>query len=585
MILSDTAIRRPVTTVLFTLVFIFFGYMGFRSMGVDLFPEVEFPVVTVSASLPGADPEIMDQNVADVLEEQIAPISGLKSLRSTSNEGRVTIAAEFVLSKSVDVAAQEVRDKINLAQRFLPSDMDPPIVDKLDIAAAPIMWAAVTTDGDYRRMAYFADNIVKERLQSLPGVGSIFLGGFRDREIRVWLDPFRLEARGLTARDVAAAIQAKHIELPGGRIEQAEKEFVVKVKGEYTSVEELNNLVIFEQQGVVVRLQDVARVVDGSEDLRAVARYNGVPTIGLGIRKQSGTNTVEVADGVRAELARLAEMAPEGINLSIATDNSRFIRNSMNDVLFDLFLGVILTAAVMYFFLRNVRMTLISLVAIPVSLITSFMVMNALGFTINNMTMLAMGLAVGIVIDDAIVVLENIFRHVEDGESPHSAARVGASEVGLAVVAASSAIMAVFLPVALMQGIIGRFFFQFGFTVALCVLISLITAFTVVPMLCSRFLRHEPKHGRIFVLLERFFEGMEATYSRWLDRALRYRWITLAAGTAFFIGGIMLLPFVDKTFVTQPDESRFLTRFQLPTGTSLQKTDEAMRQIEQLFFE
>ena len=428
MFLSDTSIRRPVTTLLFTGAIIFFGYIAFENMGVDLFPEVELPTVSVTSVLIGADPEIIDEDVTDVLEEQINTIEGVKSITSTSNEGTSQIIVEFELSKDVDVAAQEVRDKVNLAQADLPDDLEPPIVQKLDIAAQPIMWIAVTTRGDYRRIARYADEVIKERLQTVPGVGAVVLGGFRDRAVRVWLDPNELEARNLTPLDVVNAIRAKHIELPGGRIEQPEKEFVVKIEGEYESVDRLKGLVVATHEGALVRLKDVAFVEDGSEDLRSVARFNGLPAIGLGIRKQSGTNTVAVAEGVKAALAEITRNVPEGIHVQIASDSSRFIKNSMQDVIFDLFLGAVLTSIVMLVFLRNFRMTFISIIAIPTSIIASFVVMYWADFTINNMTMLAMSLAIGIVIDDAIVVLENIFRHVEEGKGALEAAQIGTAK-------------------------------------------------------------------------------------------------------------------------------------------------------------
>lgn len=582
MILSDTAVRRPVTTLLATAGILIFGYLAFRGMGVDLFPEVELPTVTVISVLPGADPEIMDADVTDVLEEQINTIEGVKRIISRSTEGISQVVVEFVLSKDVDIAAQEVRDKVSLARADLPLDLEPPLVQKLDIAAQPILWIAVTTSGEYGRIARYADEVIKERLQTIPGVGAVVLGGFQQREIRIWLDPDQLVARDLTPLDVIAAVQSKHIELPGGRIEQPDREFVVKVKGEYESVQDLQNLVVFQRQGAVVRLGDVAWVEDGSEDVRSVARFNGLPSIGLGVRKQSGTNTVEVARLVKEEVARIAAQAPEGINVQIASDSSRFIENSMDDVIFDLFLGALLTSLVMLVFLRNFRMTFISVTAIPISIIGSFVALYWLDFTINNMTMLAMSLAIGIVIDDAIVVLENIFRHVEEGQSALAAARIGTSEVGLAVVAASSSIVAVFLPVAFMQGIIGRFFFQFGLSVAMSVVVSVLVSFTLTPMLCSRLLKHDPDHGPIFRAFERAFRSAESWYSRWLAIALQRRWVTLGLALGLFVLGLALIPFLRKGFTTDPDESRFLIRFELPTGTSVEAADNRLRVMEQL---
>lgn len=586
MFISNVAINRPVTTLLLTAAMVLFGLFSFRNMGVDLFPEVEFPVVTVQATLMGADAEIMDQDVTDVLEEQINTIEGIKTITSTSSEGRSQIVAEFILSKDVDVAAQEVRDMINQAQRHLPADLDPPIVSKMDIAAQPIVWVAVTSDGDYRTMGQYADEVLRERLQSVPGVGAVMMGGFRDRQIRIWLDPYALEARGLTATDIEGAIQARHIELPGGRIEQATRELVVKVDGEYGSAEALSELVVLEEGGSVVRLKDVAEVTDGSEDFRTIARFNGLPAIGLGIRKQSGTNTVAVARGVREMVRELSSTAPEGLNIQIANDDSRFIENSIRDTVVTLFIGGFLTSIVMLVFLRNIRMTIISVLAIPTSIIGTFVMMYFAGFTLNVMTMLAMSLAIGLVIDDAIVVLENIFRHMEKlGDNAMDAARNGVGEVGMAIVATSLTILAVFIPVAFMEGIIGRFFMQFGLSIALAVVVSTCLAFTLMPMLCSRLLRPAKGHGVVFKFFEDLFIWLEGFYKTSLEVALRNRWLTIGGAVAVFAGGLMLIPLVDKAFSTEPDQSGMLVRFEFPTGTSIHEANAGLRRVERILFE
>ncbi len=509
MLLSDTAIRRPVTTLVAMSAMIIFGWIAFSNMPLDLFPEVEFPYVTVTTTLPGASPEVMDMDVTDVIEEQITTIEGIKTVRSYSYESLSTVFIEFELDKDVDIAAQEVRAKVNLAERDLPDDVDKPIVDKLDVASEPIMWISASSRGEYARLAHYADKVAKERLQGIRGVGTVVTGGLQEREIRVWVDPQKLEARGFSPQDVVGAIKLKHVELPGGRVETLEKELSVKVQGEYQSVEELKGLVLSSRGGAVTRLRDVAEVVDGREDRRSVARFNGVPTVALGIRKQSGTNTVEVARRVTAAIEELRETIPEGIHLDVAFDASEFIEASMRGVQIDILFGVLLTSLIMFVFLRNVRITLISVVAIPISLIGGFVVIYALNFTVNNMTMLAMSLAVGMVIDDAIVVLENIYRHVEEGADPMVAASEGTSEVGLAVIAATSSIAAVFVPVAFMKGIVGRFFHPFGLTVAITIGISALVSLTLTPMLCSRLLKREETHHPLYNLLERGFLSLD----------------------------------------------------------------------------
>ncbi len=584
MLLPDTAIRRPVTTLVAMAAMIIFGWIAFRNMGLDLFPEVEFPYVTVTTTLVGASPEVIDMDVTDVLEEQITTIEGIKTIRSHSYEGISRILVEFELDKDVDIAAQEVRAKVNLAERDLPDDADKPIVDKLDVASQAIMWLAASSRGDYARLAHYADKVAKERLQAIRGVGMVQTSGLRKREIRVWVDPEKLEARGLTPQDVVRAIKLKHVELPGGRIETFSKEFSVKIEGEYDSVEELKGLVLASRGGAVTHLRDVATIIDGQEDLRTIARFNGLPTIGLGIRKQSGTNTVAVARRVKAVVKEMKKTLPEGITLEVAYDSSEFIEASMRGVQTDILFGVLLTSIIMFLFLRNVRITLISIVAIPISLIGGFVVMYAMGFTINNMTMMAISLAVGMVIDDAIVVLENIFRHVEEGTPPMQAASEGTDEVGLAVIAATSSIAAVFIPVAFMKGIVGRFFYQFGLTVAVTIAISALVALTLTPMLCSRLLREEKVHHPLYNLLERGFQALDAFYRRVLGWVTRHRGVTVLIAVIAFGAGMALTPFIGKEFTTEADEGRFMVRFEMPTGTSIYATEKRLREIEQIVF-
>jgi HAE1 family hydrophobic/amphiphilic exporter-1 len=580
MLISDTSIRRPVMTLTIMAAILIFGWIAYKSMGIDLFPEIDFPVVTVQTVLEGASPEVIDADVTDVLEEQIKTIGGIKFLMSQSYESLSIIAVEFELEKDVDVAAQEVRAKVNLAERDLPDDVEKPVVDKMDTASNAVMWITVYGSADYGEMSYYADKVLKEQLQSISGVGNIQLGGLREREIRVWLNPEKLKARGLTAQDAVAAIKSKHLEMPGGRIETKEKEYSVKIKGEFTSVEELKNLVVAEREGTTISLKELGKVDDGFEDLRNIARFNGLPAIGLGIRKQSGTNTTEVIDAVKAKLEKIKKDTPEGISIGIALDTSGFIKESMEGVRFDIIFGVILTALIMYLFLRNIRVTFISVTAIPISLIGGFVLMNALGFTVNNLTMLAMSLSVGMVIDDAIVVMENIFRHVEAGEDPMNAASVGTGEVGLAVIAATSSVAAVFIPVAFMKGLIGRFFYQFGMTVALTIIISVLVSLTLTPLLCSRMLHHQRSHKKLYIILENAFLAVERGYRRALEWAVTYRWTVILIAVTTFVIGIYLVRFIGTEFVAQADSAQFKIGFELPTGTSIEETAKRLYELE-----
>lgn len=582
--ISDVSIRRPVTTITVMAAIIIFGWISFTRLGIDLFPEVEFPYVSVTTVLRGASPEIIDNDVTDVLEEQIKTISGVKNIVSQSYEGYSQIVVEFELEKNVDVASEEVRAKVNLAEMNLPRDVDKPIIAKFDIAALPIMWVSVYGDVEYRKLAYYADKIAKNQLQSVMGIGNVQTSGLREREIRVWLDPEKLKARGLTSQDVSWAIQNKHLELPGGRIETEKQEYSVKVEGEYATVEGLSDLVVAQRQGVITMIKDVGQVVDGSEDLRSIARFNGIPTIGLGIRKQSGANTVAVAQAVRKKVEEMKKNVPPGIYVETVFDDSVYIKDSIHGVQFDILFGIVLTAFIMFLFLRNIRTTFISVISIPISLVGGFIMMDAMGFTVNFITMLAMSLSVGMVIDDTIVVMENIFRHVEEGSERVEAARFGTTEVSLAVIAATSTIAAVFFPVAFMKGLIGRFFYQFAFTVALTIIISALVALTLTPFLSSRLLYHRNVQSRFYNALEKFFKALERSYKKRLEWAVNHRWTMLGVALAIFIIAILLFPLLGTEFITQADEGRLMVRYEMPTGTSIQRTDIRLREIEKILF-
>ncbi len=583
--IADLFIKRSVTTLTLTGAIIIFGLFGFRSMGVDLFPEIDLPVVSVYTILPGASPDVVDENVTAVIEEQISTISGIETLTSQSFEGASQIIVQFDLNKDVNVAATEVQDKVNLARQQLPNDVEDPIISKVDLNAQPIVWVSVSGSVDYNFLADYADRVVKEQLQSVSGVGDVQLGGLRERTVRIWVDPEKVESYDLTTTDIVRAIQSNHIELPGGRIEQADEEFTIKVKGEFESVEALQNLVLKESNGGVVYLSDVAEVQDGSADYRNIAHFNGIPTIGLGVAKQSGTNTVEVAQAIKERVEEIKQITPEGVEIQVASDNSVFIENSMVGVQFDLFFGILMTALIMYIFLRNIRATFISVVSIPVSLLGGLIIMYFLDFTVNNLTMLGLSLAVGLVIDDTIVVLENVFRHVEEGKDPVTASSEGTKEVGLAVVAAGSTIIAVFLPVAFMQGIIGRFFFQFGLTVALTVIVSVLVSITLTPYLTSRLLKKEQdQNSRFYKMMERFFVRMEWGYRSVLQWATVRRGRVMFFAFLAFAGGIAIAPFLGAEFATEADQSKFMIRYELPTGTSIDRTNRRLYAMEDLVF-
>ncbi len=471
------------------------GIVSYPSIGVDLFPKVDLPMVNIRTELKGASPEIMDIDVTDKIEESVNTISGIKTITSSSTEGASNITVEFVLEKDIDLAVQDVREKISVIRSKLPNEIDEPVVEKVDPDATPVLWLALHGQRSIRDLSTYADEVLKEQLQRINGVGAIRLYGLRLRQARIWLDNDRLRAYGVTAHDVMKCLQRENVELPGGRIESATKEYTIKVKGEFPTIQQFNEMVVGYYKGTPVRLRDIGRAEDGMEEKRTISRYNGAPSVAVGIQKQSGTNTVEVIERIKKELEEVSRLLPNGMNLGIAFDQSNFIKRSINDVQHHLVYGGFFAILAVLLFLRNVRTAIISALAIPASVVSTFAIMNAFGFTFNNMSMLALSLSIGILIDDAIIVIENIQRHIEDGMTPREAAFFATSEIGLAVSATTLAIIVIFIPVAFMKGIIGRFFFQFGMTVVFAVMVSWFVSFTLTPMLASLYLKGRDSTG------------------------------------------------------------------------------------------
>lgn len=569
--LADVSIDRAVTAAVLNIALIVLGVVAYPRIGVDLFPQVDLPVTTVTAVYPGADPGVVESKVIDKLEEAINTVSGIDTLRSVSLENVGQVIVQFELERDIDQAAQDVRDKVSSVLGELPADLEPPIVEKFDVGAAPILTLVVAADAPLREVTRVADDVVKAAMQSLSGVGSIDLVGGREREIHVELLRDKLAWYHLTPEDVARAIAAQNLEIPGGRIDTGLTEWSVKTKGEVGSAAALADLTVTTLGGVPTRLRDVARVTDTEEEARSSSNLDGRTAVSLVVRKQSGANTVAVAHAVKDKLAALADRLPEGFTAEVAIDNSVFIEASINDVNFDLLFGAMLTVLIILLFLRDWRATLIAAVALPTSVIATLAFIQAMGFTFNNMTMLALTLSVGILIDDAIVVIENIHRHLEMGKGVRQAAREATAEIGLAVMAITAAIIAVFVPVAVMEGIIGRFFFQFGLTVSFAVAVSLLVSFTLTPMLSSRFLKSQ-HGGRFFVSrwIEAVLDGVERAYTATVRMALRHRLLTVLAAIGVFASSIYLLKFVDKEFLPPEDRGELTVKFELPAGASLE---------------
>jgi len=573
---ADVSIRRPVFAVMMIMALVVFGLLAYPRIGVDLFPNVEFPVVTVTATYPGADPETMESKVADPIEEAINSLSGIKRLNSTNLESVAQVVVEFDLDVAADQAVQDIRDKVSGILSQLPSGIDPPVIQKFDVGAAPIMTVALSGKLSARELSRVGDKIVKERLQRVTGVGGIDLIGQRDREIQIFVDPSKLASRSLTVEDVANAVKAQNLELPAGFFGSGARELTVKTKGDVKSASEVADIVIPGAPGVVVHISDVAQVVDGTEEARSASSFDGESALALVVRKQSGTNTVTVAEGVRKALAEISPRVERmGAKLDVPTDNSVYIARSIHDVQFDLMFGAVLAIVIILVFLRDWRATLISAVAIPTSVVASFAFMQWMDFTFNNMTMLALSLSIGILIDDAIVVIENIHRHLVKGSAPMKAASEGTAQIFLAVLATTSSILAVFVPVAFMKGIVGRFFFQFGITVSVAVAVSMLVSFTLTPMLSSRFLKASHGDPGAFSRgVDAFLGFIDQKYGGLLRAALRHRAITLVVAFAALVSSFFLVTKVKTEFLPPEDRGQFNVNVEMPTGTSLEATEK-----------
>ncbi|MDP2496869.1 MAG: efflux RND transporter permease subunit [Candidatus Palauibacterales bacterium] len=583
MFLSDTSIDRPVLTTVVTASILLAGWLGYQNLPVRELPDVEYPIVNVQTVLPGASPEVMETEVTEVLEEEINTIEGIKTLSSVSSEQTSTITAEFELSRDVDFALQDVRARVSRVSQQLPDDVEDPVIQKVDPDAQPIMWITVRNPNASRtEMNDIAENVLQERLQTIEGVGRIQVGGQRRFAVRIDLDPQQMGAYGLTVADVSAALQSGNVEVPSGRIESESREFTVRTEGEFETPEAFNELIVGYRRGTPIRLSDVGRAYGGAENDRSLARFNGDPTVGVGVVKQSGANTVALADRALEAVDELRGEVPAGYDLTVAVNSAEFIEQSLHEVEETLFIAFGLVVLVVLLFLQSGRATLIPSLAIPVSIVGTFAALYALGFSVNTLTLLALVLAIGIVVDDAIVVVENIHRHLEEGEGPIEAARKGTSEIAFAVIAISLTLVIVFLPIGLMQGIVGRLFRQFGIAVAVSVLISAFVALTLSPMLSSRFLREEDEEGknRVFRAMEAVLQEGTDWYRAALEWSLDRRWLIVGLGVVSLAATAFVASRMGQEFVPREDRGQIIVQMQAPVGSTLEYTDSYLQQVE-----
>lgn len=582
MSISELCIRRPVFTWVLVFVPVVLGIVSYFELSVDLFPKVDFPVISISAAFPGASAEEMESSVTKPLEEALNTISGIDELRSTTREGSCTVVVRFVLEKNGDVGAQEARDKISSISRTLPEGMETPLVNKFDLDAAPIITLGVSGKRDLQEVTEIAKRDIQELLQTVPGVGNVFLTGGRNRAINVRVDTDRLRNSGVSIEEVRRALVAQNLEIPGGIVDQGPREMVLRTLGRITRPEDFNELIVTNRKGYPIRIKDIGRAEDSVEEPRGLSRLDGNNAVSLFVQKQSGTNTVAISDAIQERLEKIKKSLPGDIVVEVTQDQSRFIRVSMEEVKFHLLLAAVLVGATIMLFIRDWRTTIIATLAIPTSIIPTFLLMQLMGFSLNNITMLGLILSIGIVIDDAVVVHENIFRHMEEnGLDAMQASRVGTKEIATAVLATSLSLVVIFVPVAFMGGMVGRFFSSFGLTVAVAILMSLFVSFTLTPMLCSRFLKLEKdgtghsssKSGWIY----RWIESIYGYVLRW---SLKHRWATVVMSLLVVLSTVPIMMNLGVNMIPRDDQSELQVSFITPEGYTLERTDQVVREIE-----
>jgi multidrug efflux pump len=581
---AETFIRRPVLASMVSLGLVLAGAIGYTRLPVREFPDADPPVVTVTVLLPGASPQVVESSVTDVLEEELSAVEGLRTMSSASMEQMSRITLEFTLDREIEVAAQDVRDKVARVRGFLPEDIEEPVVAKEDADAFPIMFLALTSSTyDLMELSDIADRVLKPRLQTIPGVAGAPIYGERRFAMRVWLSPRELAARGLTVQDIERAIQTRSVEVPAGRIESSRREFAVRYLGEMRTSAEFADLTVSSAAGGLVKLSDVARVEPGPEDERTVVRYSRQPGVFVGVLRQSKANVVEVAEAALAELPVIRRALPAGVELNMAYDGSMFVRRSIQEARETLVITAVIVIAVIFLFLRTLRATLIPALAIPVSIIATFSVLAALGYSINTLTLLGLILAIGIVVDDAIIVMENAYRHQEElGKDAQAAAIDGTREITTAVIATTIALLAVFSPLLFLTGATGRLFTEFGVAVGGSVLISGIVALTLTPMVSSKIRRVTERHGTFHRVVGRALEAVGALYERTLGRAVRHPYLVMGGGAALTAAAVALFMSLEREFVPPDDRGFFFTFVVAPEGSTIEYTDGYVRELEEI---
>ncbi len=584
MTLSDICIRRPVFATVLSLILVLLGLMAYQRLSVREYPNVDVPIVTVNVTYPGASPEIMESQVAQPIEDVLSGIEGLDFVSSISRSENTQITAQFKLGANSDEAANDVRDRLGRVRGLLPDEIIEPIVQKVEADAQPVVWIAFYSER-YSAMEItdLLERVIKDRLQTIAGVSEVQVRGGRTLAMRIWLDPEKLAAHNLTVQDVEDALRRQNVEIPAGRIESREREFTVLSETDLNTPQQFNQLILDDSQGYLLRLADVGYAAIGPQSERSIVRYKGRPAVSMGVIKQATANPLDISDGLSAALPEVRALLPEGMQMAIAHDNSLFIRESIDNVFITIWEAVALVILIIFIFLRSLRATLIPLVTIPVSLIGAFALMSLMGFTINTLTLLAMVLAIGLVVDDAIVMLENIHRHIEEGMAPLQAALKGSREIAFAVIAMTLTLAAVFAPIGFMQGTTGKLFTEFAWTLAGAVLVSGFVALTLTPMMCALLLKPQragERHNRLYNLIEDFLTGLTHGYKRLLARALAAWWLVLGVLVLALLSCLLLFAGLQAELAPTEDTSTIIGVFNGPDGATIGYTGRYAREIE-----
>lgn len=590
---SNISIRRPVLASVVSILMILFGLVSLSFLSVREYPDIDPPIISVATIYPGASAEIMESTITERLEDELIGIEGIRSMNSISREGVSTIIIEFVLERDVNVAAQDVRDRVSRARGVLPDDIEEPIISKQDTDASAILWFSLFGENySPLQITDYADRYINDQFQTVDGVGSVIIGGEREYAMRLWLDPDKMAARQVSALDVESALRADNVDIPSGRIESTNREFTVRTQGELKTPEQFDRLIVKRVNGLPVYLADIGHAAIGAKDDRSLVRFNGKPAVGLGIVKQSKANTLDVARAVKQKMQEIRKTLPPGMKMDTAFDSSVFIQRSIDEVVESLFVAFGLVVLVIFFFLRNFRATFIPAISIPISLIATFSIMYFLGYTINTITLLGLTLTIGLVVDDTIVVLENIYRRIEDGENPMEAAFKGTEEIGFAIIATTAVLVAVFLPIIFLGGVLGRILKEFAVVVAGSVMISGFVSLSLTPMLCARMLKMESHTGRkrgfnplagVLNVFYNFVESMANGFEITLRQLMRFKLPVFISVSVLVVICGALYGLIPREFLPTEDRGSILTFISSPEGSTMAYTDKAVRKAEDIY--